>query len=293
MSESTPTRTTGYSTGWLVVIAVLLVVGLGEFVGAEASGGHAAPSGLQSIFEGESARNAYGLTPIDVALLAEAASGQAGKTDTSFVVAGFPGVRRLDGPLLTLHPRPKELLSRGERKSVVVASASSQWASLDFDGKTNATAKPGLSRAEVYVADKKKENGEKRICPRTSLETFACGNPGWSHVQYRKVKISGNKQLCIWVHPLEGREIIVDFGQVPPRKAGGRYSLRTALDDRVVAQKGDVDVTVEYGDSIEHRHRSKRGWQQTELPTPEKPTRLVVRISAERVGRRHFCFLIH
>lgn len=233
-----------------------------------------------------SIHNLHGLTASDLGLLA--ASGR--RTERRLVVAGFPGRRELAGPLLTRADSPKRILGDEAPPETMMASLGGGWRQIHLEGSTPEGRIPRLSTAEVSIIDR--ETGEQRQCPRIGLQKFTCDDPGWAGVEYRRPKIGGDRERCIWAHPLKGRTIAVDFGPIAPLK-NGPYRLRTGLRDRIASGGGPVDVAVRFGsEEIDFQHKSEKGWRVRELPEIEEPTPLRIEVSADRVGQRHFCFRI-
>lgn len=293
MSESTDNATEGRgrALAWGTLAVVLLVAATAEVVGRMATAAPGAPASLtDQLSKGEpdsTPRNVYGLTASDVSLLAAAVDQSGGRA----VVAGYPGRSRLNGPLLTRLDEPTTRLPRGERPHVVVKSVGGGWSQLSFPKAQGAGRRPTLAGAEVTVEPTGDADGERRACTRLSLEQFRCADHGWATVEWRSVTIQGNGARCIWVHPLEKRRIVVDFGRVSPVDGDGRYTVEAALADHVATERGEVDLTIGLGDrTITHTHPNQKGWTRKKLPNLTNPERLTVGVSAERVGRRHFCF---
>jgi len=270
---------------WMVAGLLVAASGLGEWLvphGAER------PAPLPSM-EGDgetSVRNVYGLTPVDLALVADWLTERA-DGETRYVVAGYPGPRRLNGPLLTRSTADRQMArDRGDSR-LVGRPIEGGWRQLTVEDRDDRRRRPMLSGARVDT----EVDGERRPCPRLQLERFACAPPGWSHVRRRGVSIGGDKSSCIWSHPIEETRIVVDFGPVEARSNGRSYRVRTGLADGIADEPGAVEVDIRVGNRrLDHRHRPERGWQRTQPLEIEGAAPLTVAVSAERVGRRHFCF---
>ena len=239
--------------------------------------------------EAQSVRNLYGWTAVDVGLIAGAL---AARTDEHrYIVAGYPGPERLNGPLLTRTTASQRNLAGTAADTLEARDVGAGWQQLTIAEQPDRPRTPLLSAAEVSV----ERDGERRLCPRLALERFACAPPGWSHVRRIDLTVGGRDVSCIWSHPLEDRTIVLDFGRIEARPDAGPYRLRTALDDKVAEEPGRaaVDVDIRLGDrTIDHRHRPKKGWQTSPPIAVEGAAPLTVTVSADEVGRRHFCFQI-
>ncbi|MFB6375897.1 MAG: hypothetical protein ABEN55_22905, partial [Bradymonadaceae bacterium] len=226
----------------LVVGLVVVAIGLAECaVPAGPSG--SAPLPETSEDGGPAVRNLYGLTPVDVALIADGLIDRtAGGIRSRYVVAGYPGPTRLNGPLLTRSTASRQMARKGVDR-LAGRSIGEGWRQLTVEDRDDPKRKPTLAGARVSV----ESEGKSRRCPRPQLERFACAPPGWAHVRYKQVKIAGTKRTCIWTHPLENKRIVVDFGPIDARSRGRSYRFRTALDDSVADERGAVEVDIRVG----------------------------------------------
>lgn len=270
---------------WVVVGVLLLALGVAEW--AVPTGGGADVPVPEPSDSGHTVRNLYGLTPVDVAFVADALATQTDGDDAPrYVVAGYPGPERLNGPLLSRSTASRQM-ARERAEQLEGRTIGSGWRQLTVVGRDKRHRRPLLSGASVYV----ESDGNRRVCPRVQLERFACAPPGWSHVRAKTVQVGGSDASCIWSHPLEDKRIVVDFGPVDPRSKGEPYEVRTALDDGVAGEPGGVDVDIRVGErQIDHRHRAQKGWQTAPPLKLDGAEAFSVAISADRVGRRHFCF---
>jgi hypothetical protein len=264
----------------LLALAILSVAELFASVPT----GNIFPSGEIPPPEEKNLQPVYGLTPVDLGLTADALATRASRQGGEYLVAGFPGLDQLDGPVLTRLSAPRSRLTEATAEKLDSMSTGN-WTRLFPGDDASGPTGPSLTAARVSL----ETDGESRPCPRVGPARFACRKPGWAHVHRTDVRVRGNETSCIWSHPIENATTIIDFGRVAPTEDGRR--IETALDDRVAGEPGDVDVEITWGDrTIDHRHRSEKGWQRVSLPEADEPQRLTVAISAERVGRRHFCF---
>ena len=234
-------------------------------------------------------RNLYGWTPVDVGLIADALASRSGQR--RYVVAGYAGPSRLNGPLLTRRSSRQRGLAGDASVPLESRDVGGGWHQLTIENRDDRPRKPLLSAAEVSV----ESEGERRLCPRLALERFACAPPGWSHVRRIDLSVGGREVSCIWSHPLEDRRIVIEFGRIEPRTDGKSYRLRTALADEVADEpdRAGVDVDIQIGDRrIAHGHRPEKGWQTSPPISAENGEHLTVTVAAEDVGRRHFCFQI-
>lgn len=271
----------------LAALAVVALAGA-EVVWTWTSGVDARGELLASSDEGGTeVRTVYGLTPGDLGRLVDAATSDAYEG----LVALHPGADRLDGPMLTRADTPRDLLPRSERKEAEIRPLDGRWRQIVFPDRNDSTRLPKLRRARVFVRGDQDGNNSPKKCPRIGLSRFSCAPPGWADVRYRQVSVGGSEESCIWVHPLENRTIGIDYGRLAPETLSS-LELQTALADKVVGEPGAVRVELTVGDttrSFDHPP-DKRGWRTESLPEPDEPARLEVAISADRVGRRHFCF---
>lgn len=276
---------TGRAVAAPLAVGAALVFLAGAEVASTATGEPSADGNLlRASDEGATeARTVYGLTAADLGGLVDAAADD----DFEGLVALHPGAGELDAPLLTRAEAPRTLLASAERETANLRDTSGAWRQVVFPDRDPSDRVPKLRRAEVTVAD---EDGADR-CPRIGLDRFSCAPPSWADVRYRELSVGGSDERCIWVHPLENRTIRVDYGRLSPDLLAD-LELRTALADKVVGEPGAVRVELSVGDETESSDHppDQKGWRTRELPGPDSPSRLAVAISAERVGRRHFCF---
>lgn len=276
---------------WAVNLGLLFAAAVwnlvaGEQTRAELPIGDSLPAAEAEETPSRSIYNLHGLTASDLGLLAASSS----RAEGSIVVAGFPGRRDLAGPLLTRAAAPNQLLGDEAPPDTMVASLGGGWRQIHLEGANPEGRRPVLSTAEVSIIDR--ETKERRPCPRIGLQKFTCDAPGWAGVEYRRPKVGGDRERCIWAHPLKGRTIAVDFGPIAPPDRGP-YRLRTGLRDRIASGGGPVDVDVRFGsEELEFQHKSEKGWRVRDLPEIDEPAPLRVEVSADRVGQRHFCFRI-
>lgn len=272
---------------WAVFLIGLIGLGAGQCaLGAAATGSDEPPKeALPPADDSERLGLAYGLTPIDLAGIADTLADREG----AFVAAGYPGKSAPLGTVLTRSPHAGRILSKhgngGSRTALQPVSG--PWRRLTRSGPTSYDGSLDLARARVWT----RRDGEKRPCPRTGLERFRCDNPNWSRVEWRDIKIGGSKKRCIWSHPIRGRHIVIDFGTVAPVEAG--YRIETAIADHVANKPAPVTVTLERnGREKTISHGKGKGWQRADVPEPTRPGRLTVDVYAEKVGQRHFCFRV-
>lgn len=145
----------------------------------------------------------------------------------------------------------------------------------------------GLASVEIQGP-----NGRTLPCPRDLQGAHRCGDSGWTHMRMRPTTVDGERETCIWAHPLEDMILRFRFPNVSGIGPDGqRLWLESGLRDVSVGTGAPVDFRIRLGDEvITHRHRDQRGWQAVELPGVETPSELIVEISADRPGRRHLCY---
>ena len=102
----------------------------------------------------------------------------------------------------------------------------------------------------------------------------------------------GRPTDCIWAHPQAGRELVIHFPRVSPAaRLTGRYGLSDSA--AAVPDGAPVSFVVRAG-SAEHPFTAENrpGFHayQVTRPPREEDDSLTFTITAERDGRRHFCF---
>jgi hypothetical protein len=130
-------------------------------------------------------------------------------------------------------------------------------------------------------------------CPRRA-GVFACPGEPWFSVDIKRVFMGGAPFECIFAHPRNDGELVIIFPDTP---GGGSLRLEGGIDDDgVYYPKGvDVDLVVEAGGHEVGRTSfgNVPGVQERVIafdgPLPH-PTTLTVKITAENMDTRHFCF---
>ena len=145
----------------------------------------------------------------------------------------------------------------------------------------------GLATVELEGAD-----GKIEICTPDVQGGHQCGDAGWTRMRRRDVTIDGESQTCIWAHPIAEKTLRFRFPDVTHHgRNGDELWIDTALRDSSVGTRANVDMTIRLGeDSVTHRHRDRRGWQHVKVPRSLESQELVIEISADEPGRRHFCY---
>jgi hypothetical protein len=154
---------------------------------------------------------------------------------------------------------------------------------------TSFSAAGWFQRATVWTepTDNADTNQTGQRCPRASPLNYHCAVPSWKWVRWWPMTVEGDKHGCIWAHPLADQTIHVR-GPFPSER--GRLTIRTALFDGVVGDGGEVRLAARIGDrQVVHRHPDERGWRTADLTSGADDT-LHVKVRADSVGRRHFCF---
>ncbi len=186
-----------------------------------------------------------------------------------------------EGPLLNFGSIPADF-ERAGLEAIAEESVWTLWKPADY------APLPFFGGARVEVIE---PDGTRRLCEPTS-GGHKCAEPSWNRVRHRTITVDGERQRCIWAHPMEDRIIRITFPPVATETGEGRQMwIRTALRDAAVGAGGHIDfqVTID-GQEIRHRHTDRRGWQNAKLPSVEEPRELIVEVSAPSVGRRHSCF---
>jgi len=300
MSDAEPREEMAGAREWAGALFAVALVALGVADRMLAAGKAAGEAGtvpstrLSEATDGtdpERVQFAYGFTPVDVSLLADAARDLEGPA----IAAGYPGRRVAyddlpEGPVLTRTSDAGAKLSDGDDSRSTLRALEGPWQQLVYSSVADEPGRrPNLAAAQVSVRD----GDEEYPCPRYGLHRYRCDRPKWAEYRWRQLEIGGSKRHCIWAHPLSDRTVVFDFGVVDPATSGG-YTLRTALRDSIAGGGPDVDVRVRRGDeSVEHVHDdTSNGWQQTRLPSLDRPAPLRIEVSAEDTGQRHFCFVV-
>lgn len=277
-----------------VLVGVLVVLGAYELLvagGGESAAGTSVPSvQLEEAERDRGLQFAYGLTPVDLGRIADAAL----ERDAPYIVAGYPGTspnyeELPDGPVLTRSPNAESAWPGGEGSRRALQDLDGPWRELVVSApRGEPKRRPTLAAAQVRV----RSDGDLEPCPRYGVHRFRCATAKWAEVRWRKLQIGGSKQRCIWTHPLSARTVVFDFGTVDPASSRG-YRLRTGLRDSIAGGGADVDVkVVRGGETVSHAHTPGKGWQELQLPAVDEPAPLSIEISSENVGQRHFCFLV-
>ncbi len=145
---------------------------------------------------------------------------------------------------------------------------------------------------ETVTVEVEDEEGMTRGCRRDADGAHQCGDASWTRIEHRTLTIDGERERCIWAHPIPDKTLRLRFGDVPTiDESKGRLHLLSGLSDSAVGTGQPVDFDIHIGDrSLSHRHSDQRGWQSVILPTVADPSELQVEVSASDVGRRHICF---
>lgn len=185
-------------------------------------------------------------------------------------------------PLVSFGSVPPHL-KEADMELVAEDSVWSLWVPSEF------AATPVFDAAVVEVMD---ADGQPRTCARDARGAHQCGDRGWTRVRRRDLTVDGERQSCIWAHPMEDRVVRIRFSGVTTAGTDGeRLWLQTALRDSAVGTGEPVDFDLRVDNAtLFHRHQDRTGWQSTVLPVVDEPGELTIDISAERPGRRHICF---
>lgn len=188
-----------------------------------------------------------------------------------------------EGPVLSFGNQEHKFASLQGWEQVATESVWSLWMASDFE----ATPFFGTATVEVDSQDRPAVD-----CRRDADGAHRCAEPRWTWVRQRDLTIEGERQTCIWAHPMDDKIVRVRFPNVVADGSDGQHLyLESALRDDAVGTGAPVDFTIQLGEkSTSHTHRDRRGWQATALPVTEKPEELVVEVAADRPGRRHICF---
>ena len=148
---------------------------------------------------------------------------------------------------------------------------------------------PYFGTAHVEVEDRE---GRLRPCVADPRGGFQCGEHTWTRLRPRTITVDGERERCIWAHPIRNRIVRIRYDDISTVTTDGRRLwLSTALRDAAVGTGQPVDFHVQVGDqTLSHRHRDRRGWQRTQLPATAESSELVIEVSAEETGRRHTCY---
>lgn len=147
---------------------------------------------------------------------------------------------------------------------------------------------PVFATATVEVEDRA---GRTRRCPREPDGAHQCGDAGWTRIGTRQLTVDGQREECIWAHPIDGKTLRIHYPDLTVPVGDEGLEFRTALRDAAVGIGTDVDFEIHVGDdTTSHRHIDRIGWQSTPLPAVDKPRPLTVEVTASEVGRRHVCF---
>lgn len=115
---------------------------------------------------------------------------------------------------------------------------------------------------------------------------FICGPQSWHKVEAREVVVRGKGVRCLWVHPQQGRTVLLTMA-TPVSPTPLRVSF--ALDDRAVGGGAPVDIELWRGSGhATHTHADRAGWSG--LAAPGEPGELLtLGVRSAHEGKRHFC----
>lgn len=126
-------------------------------------------------------------------------------------------------------------------------------------------------------------------CP-WSADRFDCPDADWTWVGATTQVFAGEPQQCVWMHPVDGADVAIEFPVVSGTHVTGWYGL---TDYAVSIPDGSPVRMALVAGSERERFRAHRqtGRRPLEFELPEDysgPLRIVV--SASRAGVRHFCW---
>jgi len=102
--------------------------------------------------------------------------------------------------------------------------------------------------------------------------------------------IHGRPEHCLWLHPTLEGELRVRF---PAVGMAPHLSLRYGVSDQAATgvQQGELVFELWVNDVLtqDFTHRVRRGFQRRTVPLDAASSVVELRVSAEDVGRRHFC----
>jgi hypothetical protein len=262
----------------IAICVVIVAVGLADLLRPGCSGGVPAVP----FPDGETPRVTYALTPYDFGALLKA-----GDTPPKAQIAAVPTTGFPDAPVLTRGDAPADWVMPGTREALSLNRLPDGWTQVRWGhAETRSSGPLALRSAQVTL----KRDGSPSRCTRVGINRFRCSDAGWGFVGPNTLTVSGRKQRCIWAHPLRGATTIISYGDVDPASIED-LEIWTALDDGVAEAGGPVDVTVRWGGArSEIRHPPEQGWQKTSVKKPPAPATFELRIRANRVGQRHFCY---
>jgi hypothetical protein len=144
-----------------------------------------------------------------------------------------------------------------------------------------------LQNASVWVEP---DDTPRHECPWL-VDRFDCPDADWTWVGPTTQTFEGQPVPCIWSHPVEDAELVIEF----PNAAGathvtGWYGLTDYA--VAIADGSPVTLTLEADDqSRRFRAHRQRGRRPVRMALPEEyEGPLQIRISATRPGVRHLCW---
>lgn len=155
-------------------------------------------------------------------------------------------------------------------------------------GNATWSARQALAQAKVDVVGK---DGTVHPCNRwdAGQRRWACpGMNEWNWVGPTVLPVGGVAQTCLWMHPVTGAALVVQF----PAVAAGTLTVGHGLADGAAAnpQGQPLDVVVTAGaQRLAFRHDNAPGWRQHQLAVEAPGTALRVEITTPHDGARHFC----
>jgi hypothetical protein len=262
----------------IAICAAIVAVGLGDLL--RPGCGDEVPA--VPFPDGETPSVTYALTPYDFGALLKAGDAPPTTQIAAVPKTGFP-----DAPVLTRAETPADWVMPGTREALSLNRLPGGWTQVRWgNSETRSSGPLSLRSAKVTL----KRDGSPSRCTRVGIDRFRCSDAGWGFVGPNTLTVSGRKERCIWAHPLRGATTLVSYGEADPA-AIEDLKIWTALDDGVAEAGGPVEVTVTWGEArTEIRHPPTQGWQRTTVNKPPAPASFEVRIRANQVGQRHFCY---
>lgn len=198
-------------------------------------------------------------------------------------------------PLLVVadarHPLPASLVRAtrvlGEESDVVVrVTHDDAMGPLDLSRRLF-EARVHVERADGSVVD-------CRYQPSTDAHTCA-PLPTWNRVARETVKSGKESRACIWAHPVSRGHVVITF---PGVVSSGPLTFTHAFADSALQSKNDAPVTttvqIDGKDALRAARDKREGFARRTVPFPSDgaPHDVVVRVTTEDDGARHYCFTL-
>jgi len=147
-----------------------------------------------------------------------------------------------------------------------------------------------LEHADVRFID---SLGTHHPCTTWRFGRWTCGLEDWLWIGESEQPFREVPQRCIWAHPRVDSQLVIRFADVPVgSRVSGRYGIADSGAD--MPDGAPVELRVDVDDASRlFTAQNRRGLYSYRLipeANPGETVDVTFTISADHVGRRHFCF---